>query len=551
LGRKKKIQKTQENKKGQEKEKPLKDIFGYKRRYLVSFDIGKIPSTEVDILVIGSGVAALRAAIEASKYASVLVLTKHKKDDTNSSRAQGGIASALIKPDSPDLHIKDTLTVGNGLCDQEIVKMVINDGLDCVRELIDWGIKFDKIGSDFSLAREGGHSLPRILHKGDQTGFEIEKTLLKAVKNNKRIKILENVFVLDILENQNICYGAIVYKNGSLESIISQKIILATGGLGQVFRETTNPEVATGDGIAMAYRAGAKLQDMEFIQFHPTTLYIAGAPRVLVSEVVRGAGGKLVNKDGVPFMKDYHKMGDLAPRDIVSRALISEMRKRKTTEVYLDLSSVSDVKRNFPGLWNVCGQFGINIAKNRIPVRPSAHYMIGGIKIDKDGKTSLEGLYACGEVSGSSFHGANRLGSNSLLECLVFGKRAGRNAGEAVSSKRRDRIKSIKSGEKTFESFYFDIDDMENSLRSLMWWNVGIERSAGDLKTTLDKLRFWSYYVLPQVFTEPKGWELQNMLQVSMFITYSALLREESRGVHYRVDFPYTDDANWKKHIII
>jgi L-aspartate oxidase len=331
--------------------------------------------------------------------------------------------------------------------------------------------------------------------------------------------------------------------------------VLATGGLGRIYRETTNPEVATGDGLAMAYRAGAVVADMEFIQFHPTTLYIAGATRHLISETVRGEGGRLIDKSGRAFMQDYHPMGDLAPRDVVSRAIIAHMRATGATHVFLDLTHFGkDVRKRFPGIAKACAQFDIDIAKDKIPVRPSAHYMIGGARVDAVGRTSLPNLYACGEVSSTGLHGANRLGSNSLLEGLVYGKLAGRQIAKDLSAEgaaERETPERIHSDVARSTRGQLHVPDVRDSLRSIMWRNVGIVRVKDDLEEAGALIEFWQSYVLDKVFDQPTAWELQNMLTLGRLMAHAATLRTETRGVHYRSDYPDRDDAAWQKHVLM
>lgn len=532
-------------------------------RYLISFDSSKLPTIYTDILVVGNGIAGLRAAIEASKYGRVMVLAKDTLLECNTSYAQGGIASHLDDYNLVKTHIKDTLESGQGLNDPQIVQFIIKRGIENIRELIKWGVQFDKHGNKFDLAREGGHQLPRILHAGgDKTGKELLRVLLDKARQQTNIEIRDKVFVVDLLTTQsNSCDGVLAYQSTDKNPIVIQarKIILATGGIGQIYRETTNPVVATGDGIAMAYRAGAVLQDMEFVQFHPTSLYVAGAVRALISEAVRGAGGILVDKNGKRFMVDYHPMAELAPRDVVSRSIINQMRLTNDTSVYLDITHLpvrtvhpggggQKVKERFPGIYQLCQNFGINIAHDLIPVRPSAHYMIGGIRIRPDGATYLNNLFAAGECASSNFHGANRLGSNSLLESLVMGAICGLTAGRQLTTKSLKRL-NIKN-ERTSDSFLgIDVEDARNSLKSLMWRFVGIERSEMSLKEALKKIEFWNSYILTKEFTNSAGWELQNMLTLAVLISRAALKRTESRGAHYRLDFPQTDDKHWKKHI--
>jgi L-aspartate oxidase len=522
-------------------------------RYLLPFRLRNLPQLKTDVLIIGSGSAGLRAAIEAARGAEVIIVTKRKRTDANSFYAQGGIAAAISREDTLESHIHDTVQTGWGLAERDVVSMVVKEGLGCIQELIRWGARFDRYGQGFDLAREGGHGFPRILHKGDETGAELEATLLKVIDRLSNVRLLEETFVIDLITHNNISLGALVCSPfGDIKIILAKRTILASGGTGQLYRETTNAPVSTGDGIAMAARAGAHIEDIEFIQFHPTTLYIAGASRALISESVRGEGARLVDKTGNTFMRNYHPMGDLAPRDIVSRAILHQMRLTDDTQVYLDLTHLSAkrVRSCFPTLWDLCNRFGLNISRDLIPVRPSAHYMIGGVKIDEFGRTSVRNLYACGEVAASSFHGANRLASNSLLECLVFGKRSGLHAIQRLP-KRWGPPKRLRPYSTPTSRMEIDIDDMRNSIKSLLWRHVGIERGKEGLEATLKKLGYWAGYTLERMFDTIPGWELQNMIIVGGMIAYAALQRQESRGVHYRSDSPYPRDPYWKRHIVL
>ncbi|MCK5213801.1 MAG: L-aspartate oxidase [Candidatus Omnitrophica bacterium] len=522
--------------------------------YLTSFNIKKISSIQTDILIVGSGVAGLCAAIEAAKYTKVLIITKDKLQDGNTEQAQGGIAVVLSREDSFKGHAEDTLRVGSGLCNEEAVRILVDEGPSRVQELIQWGANFDKEGENFSFTQEAGHNMRRIIHaKGDATGAEVERTLILKVKGNKNIKILEHTFAIDLLHKDRICFGAVVYneKEGK-KAIYAQKTILATGGIGQIYRETTNSIVATGCGLALAFRAGAKLMDMEFVQFHPTTLYIAGAARILISETIRGEGGMLKNKYGERFMGKYHEDGELAPRDVVSRAILREMKKSNDTHVYLDITHLNSrfLENRFPGIMEVCFSLGIDIKKDLIPVRPTAHYMIGGIKTAMNGGTNVENLYACGETACSGLHGANRLASNSLLEGLVFGFSTGFSAGKSIRS--GGRIKNIPEISSTMDygnskDLDLDKEDIKNSLKSLMSRYLGIERDGKALLEAQEKIDSWSSYVMKKEFFHPKAWELQNMLQIAKLMQKAALIRRESRGVHYRKDFPKRNDSEWQE----
>ena len=526
------------------------------KRYLISFDSHTTPHVFTDVLVIGSGVAGLSAAIQAAKHDSVLVVTKDKLDENNTTYAQGGIAVVLSDKDSIIKHIKDTIDAGQGLCDQAVVKKIVSEGPKRVQELIDWGAMFDRENNHLVFTQEGGHRFPRIIRaQGDSTGKEVEHTLIRISKANKNITAFEHTFVIDLITKNGVCHGAVAWhaKKGYI-LIWATRTILATGGCGQIYRETTNPAVATGDGLAMAYRAGATLQDMEFVQFHPTTLYIAGAVRFLITETVRGEGGILRNKKGERFMPKYHPQAELAPRDAVSQSILQEMQKTDHTHVYLDIRHIQKKRlySRFPKIREICASFGIDIAKDLIPVRPSAHYMIGGVKVNRFSMTTIKRLYACGEVSCTGMHGANRLGSNSLLEGLVTGYAAGTDACKSIQKAKRELLPyTIRESAGSSKISWLDLNDIGNSLKSLMWRDAGIERDERHLLEAEEMIEMWCSYVMDKEFSHPVGWELQNMLIVSRLIVTSARKRKESRGVHHRTDYPKTDNTHWKKHIVI
>lgn len=520
-------------------------------RYLTGFSSFDVAQRLTDVLVIGSGGAGLRAALEAARYGRTLIVTKDAVEETNTQLAQGGIAVPLSGEDSVREHVADTLRVGQGIADEEVVRTIISEAHVLLDDLIERGARFDLKGDAFALAREGGHSRPRILRaNGDSTGREIERVLVESVLGHPNIRVLEHTFMIDLVTEGSVCSGAVIYDQANDKQIVwAKQTILATGGTGQVYRETTNPEIATGDGLAAAYRAGAELIDLEFLQFHPTTLYIAGAIRALISEAVRGEGAYLIDDGGERFMEKYHKDAELAPRDIVSRAIVEEMKQSGATRVHLALRHLDaqKVHERFPGLTQLCAMFDLDLARDLIPVRPSAHYMIGGVRTDLNGRTSVGNLLACGEVACTGLHGANRLASNSLPEVLVMGRRAGQAAGSALESVGPVGPKPVENVPSPNEHRIL-LRDMEDSLRALMWRNVGIERDASGLSEACGLLDFWCRYVLDRDFDSPEGWRLQNMLQVGRLITACALRRKESRGVHYRTDFPKRDDKKWKRH---
>jgi L-aspartate oxidase len=531
-------------------------------RYLIDVDSTSTNQLFTDCLVIGAGAAGLRAAIEAAERLRVIVVCKDKIEDSNTWNAQGGIASVLDAADTFESHIADTLKTGCGICEPEVVDLVVRRGPELVKQLLNWGAEFDRKGSHLDITREGGHSRARIAHAhGDETGRIIAQSLIAEARKNPNIRIIENFYAIDLLTNgDNKCVGLIgCGGRGGPQIIWAPNTILATGGAGRLYRETTNPEVATGDGVAMAYRAGAVLRDLEFVQFHPTTLYIAGASRALITETLRGEGAILLDNKGRRFMKDYHESAELAPRDVVSRAILSQMRKTQATHVYLDVRHLDKefFAKRFPLINELLNSFDIDIARDLIPVRPSAHYMVGGVKTDTSARTSIDNLYACGEVASTGLHGANRLGSNSLLEGLVFGKIAGQCVlestktdpqGAGAAQMKHPLIKyEIPHSNRT----RLDAEDVRNSLRALMWRNVGITRMATPLAEAQEIIKFWQRYVMDKAFEAPPGWECQNMLTVSLLIAQAARQRRESRGTHFRRDFPHTDDDNFKKHIEI
>ncbi len=523
------------------------------RRYLTGVDTTTTQQVFTDFLVIGAGIAGLRAAIEASQHGNVMLVCKGTFSDSNTWNAQGGIAVVLAGEDSFESHIADTLATGCGLCDREVVERVVKEAPALIAELDRWGASFDRVEGHIDITREGGHSHPRIIHAhGDSTGRGIAEALLNRVRQTPTIHVMENFFTIDLLTDADtVCLGAMGLKSsGSLLIIWAGATILATGGAGRLYRETTNPECATGDGLAMAYRAGAVLRDMEFMQFHPTTLYVAGASRALITETLRGEGAILRDASGVPFMKEYHPAAELAPRDVVSRAILDRMLKTKTTHVYLDIRHFDKAhfRRRFPLISELCESFDIDVSTDMIPVRPSAHYMIGGVKTDLHAATTVGGLFACGEVASTGLHGANRLGSNSLLEGLVFGKLAGQSAAGWVKDGHRARHHRIEIEIPVSDRSRLDAEDVRNSLRALMWRNVGIVRQAQPLIEAQEIIRFWQRYVMDKVFTTPFGWECQNMLTTALLMAQMGERRQESRGVHYRQDFPDRNDAEFARH---
>ncbi|MCL2709849.1 MAG: L-aspartate oxidase [Planctomycetaceae bacterium] len=561
-------------------------------RYLIPFHPKRHPHFFTDILVIGGGLAGLRTALAVDPQFQVLLICKDGLENSNSMHAQGGIAAVWDANDSMTAHIEDTLTAGGNLCERNVVEHVVRQGPEEIRKLIEFGTQFDKKpDGEILLGREGGHRSDRVLHAGgDATGRELIRSLIAEVQRRPNIRVWEHTFALDLLTREadmvgvdmvgsrppggcvgdsrldgvwstarcrpavgNLpvrCCGAIVYwgKQDEKELIWAKQTVLATGGIGQVYRETTNPKVATGDGVAMAYRAGAVIQDMEFVQFHPTVLYIAGSSRSLITEAMRGEGALLIDRKGHRFMPDYDDRAELAPRDIVSRSIVRQMEKTDSTNVFLDLTHkpADWLYKRFPGIAATCQQFGIDIAKDRIPVRPGAHYSMGGVAVDINGQSSLPGLWAVGEVSRTGLHGANRLASNSLLEVVVFAESAGRLASEVARSMPEDyRVIPIENRPLTptdssqmmlTAAALFDIHDLRDALKSLLWRKAGVVRTEEGLRSALENAKQWSSYVFSRQFQATEGWELQNMLTVARLVLEAALNRRETCGAHTRCD---------------
>ena len=523
-------------------------------RYLVPFHPKHVPHFFTDVLIVGSGLAGLRAALAVDPRLSVVVATKQAAEQSNSYQAQGGIASVLDPNDRFEDHVADTLDAGGSLCDADVVERVVREGPLRIGELIDWGTQFDQAGDRLALAREGGHGHDRVVHAlGDATGKAVIRVMVDRVEQSANIDVWENTFTLDLLTLDGVCRGALVWNAEHGKTMVwAKQTIVASGGAGQLYRETTNPEVATGDGMALAYRAGAELRDMEFMQFHPTVLYIAGGSRSLISEAVRGEGAWLVDCRGRRFMTDYDPRGELAPRNVVCLAIVSQMEKTRHPNVYLDLNHLdpANLLSRFPGIAAVCAEFNLDITRDRIPVRPAAHYMMGGITVDREGRTTLPGLWAAGEVIASGLHGANRLASNSLLEAMVYGAHAGQGASQAAAALRDDFAAAMVENPRldaTTEPL--KLADIRNSLQSLMWRKMGVRRDAEGLEESRASIDHWSRYVLPRQFADPDGWELQNMLCVARLMIEAAIDRKETRGAHVRIDFPRIDDAQWKRHI--
>jgi L-aspartate oxidase len=510
---------------------------------------------EVDVLVIGSGIAGLSYALKASRYGRVALVTKKSDTESNTNYAQGGIASVTGEDDSYDLHIRDTLVAGAWLCHEDAVEILVKEGPDRIRELIDLGVRFTKEKTAngkvvLALGREGGHSRRRILHAADLTGREIERALVAQLKSKFNVRLFEHNIAIDLIVDEEngkkVCRGAHVLdeETGDVTTVYAKVVMLATGGSGQVYLHTTNPEIATADGVAMAYRAGADIGNMEFIQFHPTTLHHPKASSFLISEAVRGEGGILRLKDGSTFMENYHEMNCLAPRDIVARAIDAELKKSGDECVYLDVTHLDaeKLKKRFPNIYQKCLSVGIDITREWIPIVPAAHYSCGGVLVDVHARTSIDRLYACGEVACTGVHGANRLASNSLLEAVVYTHRAAADTG-----------KVLKTSADPVDCPQFDltchkeqvsnelVNELTNSLRTIMWKYVGIVRTNERLQKALDqvreiKARVEGMYASGRL-TAPLI-ELRNIAEAGEIIIRSSLARKESRGLNYNLDYP-------------
>ena len=530
---------------------------------------------DYDFLIIGSGIAGLSLALELSKVGKVAVLTKKKESDSNTNYAQGGIAAVTSADDSFESHIQDTLRVGHGLSKREVVEKIIRSGPENIRWLTELGIGFSLRKSpganseDFDLGKEGGHSRSRVLHIADYTGREIEHHLLMAIRNNSNITVFENHIAIDLLlgihtipptvegNDIRVCYGVYVLDSlgGKVKIFRAHKTILASGGAGRVYYHTTNPDIATGDGIAMAYRAGAKILNMEFVQFHPTSLYTAEDRTFLISESVRGEGGRLLTIDGERFMKRYHpEMMELAPRDVVARAIDAELKRTGDKFVYLDIRHLGSnyIQSRFPNIYQNCLKFGVDITSEPIPVVPAAHYFCGGVGINLNGETDIKNLFACGETSCSGMHGANRLASNSLLEAVSIA----RNTAEFIKRNYNNRGKELPEIRQWIDEGVFDhqewvmISHDEWTIRRLMSDYVGIVRSNKRLKRAEERVAILARDIeefYQQNPVRPDVIELRNLSTVAMLVIKSAMTRLESRGLHYMTDYPETDDVNFKK----
>jgi len=508
-----------------------------------------------DFVVVGSGVAGLRAAITLAEHGRVLCLAKRELSESNTQYAQGGIAVVLSDEDEISLHYQDTLSAGDGLCDPAATHILVEEGPARIEELIKWGTEFDRQGTRLAFTREGAHSRNRVLHaQGDSTGREIGRALYHRAVAFKTLTFREFGFTTDILlEGGRVTGVRLLHEDGAGEEIRAAAVMLATGGLGEVYANTTNPSVATGDGVAMAFRAGAEIGDMEFVQFHPTALYLRGAPRFLLSEALRGEGAILRNSNLQRFMPKYHEMAELAPRDVVARAIAHELEvcPLKEPVVYLDLTHLKAEKiiKRFPRIYSTCLKYNVDITEELVPIRPAAHYAMGGIRTDLEGQTSLPGLYAAGEAACTGVHGANRLASNSLLEGLVYGARAAEcMAGELSVAAGSPAVALAQNGAVA------SLPDCEAGkliaeVQQLMWRDVGVVRDGSRLTAAVHRLEEMRTTLPPA--GSRRGWEATNILETATLIARAALARRESRGAHYRTDFPFRDDEHFLKHSVI
>jgi L-aspartate oxidase len=521
-----------------------------------------LTTDRTDFLIIGSGIAGLRAAIGLADPGRVTILTKAEPTESNTGYAQGGIAAAIGDDDSPALHAADTVRAGDGLCDEAAVAVLVEEGVSYVRELLEWGTQFDR-GPDGqpALGREAAHSVRRVLHAGDATGREIGRILRQRVCSLPSVTTINHALVIELIVERGVVLGVRYFDQANAKhEVAAQATLLATGGAGQVFRETTNPPVATGDGVALAFHAGARVADLEFVQFHPTALNRTDAPRFLISEALRGEGARLVNEQGEPFMSRHHPDADLAPRDVVARSIAREVEQTGGA-VFLTLTHLnpSFVHARFPTITEMCRRLGLDLARDPIPVGPAAHYMMGGVETDEWGRTSLAGLFAAGEVACTGVHGANRLASNSLLEGLVFGARAASAMQQSPMAARlkpdRHEASSLASPPRCDQASNSQSDAAMTTaaVRELMWRSAGLFRTRQGLDEAVRRLE--RAYLAEQARmrqTPPDGesWRHFNLVTVAKLIASAALRREESRGAHFREDFPARDDRSWKFHVV-
>ncbi len=523
------------------------------QRYLLNKKFSEIQKVNYDVVIIGSGIAGVYTALEISDDISVLIITKDTIDISNSVLAQGGIAVSLDKEDSPTLHYNDTLFAGAGLCKSDSVWVLVNEAAENIGKLCKYGVNFDrKSKEELALTREAAHSKNRIIHAGDTTGKEVCDKLISVVKDRKNVTIGERIFAIDLITEDNITKGVLAYDEPGKKYIIysTHTVICAAGGFGRLYKNTTNPEIATGDGVCLAYRAGANLADMEFVQFHPTVLHHPEDKHFLISEAVRGEGAVLRNQKGERFMSEYHDLLELAPRDVVARAIFAEMQKENAENEFLDITFKDKeyLINRFPNIYKTCSGYGIDISKDYIPVAPAEHYCMGGIQTDVWGSTNIEGFYACGEAACTGIHGANRLASNSLLEGLVFGEKIAQKINSSKMKRRNIEITDVYLPEYE-EAFNGEVLKIKEEIREIMTVYVGIIRNKEGLDTARTKIDDYKNIIYRKEPVLPTHFEIFNMLQLAEIIIKNSLLREESRGGHYRSDFKTTNEK-WKKRII-
>lgn len=522
-----------------------------------------------DFLVIGSGIAGLSFALRAAQHGTVALVTKREITESATNYAQGGIASVFSQEDTFEAHVEDTLVAGAGICHEDVVRMVVEEGPRVIHSLIDWGVHFTTSGDSYDLTREGGHSQRRILHADDVTGREIERALVAAARANENITIYEHHIAIDLITEQKVmrkrvtpnrCLGAHVLDiaSGRVKTFTAKITLLASGGAGKVYLYTCNPDVATGDGVAMAYRAGASIANMEFMQFHPTTLFHPHAKSFLISEAVRGEGAILRRRDGTAFMEKYHKLKDLAPRDIVARAIDNEMKIYGDDCVYLDITHKEPdyVRNRFPNIYQTCLEYGLDMTKEGLPVVPAAHYLCGGVAVDANAETDIQHLYAIGEVAFTGLHGANRLASNSLLEAAVYAGRAYKHSVELLKSTTFEfpEIPEWDAGTATNSDETVVVSQNWDEIRRFMWNYVGIVRTNKRLERAMRRIKliqeeiedyYWNFTITSDLI------ELRNISTVAELIVLCAQQRKESRGLHYTIDYPERDDIHWKKDTFV
>jgi len=528
-----------------------------KYRYLIDFDTNNMEKEFFDVLIIGSGIAGVYTSLELDQKYKIGILTKEEMDISNSVLAQGGIAVSLDKNDSPDAHLKDTLYAGAGLCDENSVRVLVDEAAMNITKICDFGVEFDKKekdGSELALSREAAHSTNRIIHAGDSTGKEVCDKLINSASLRSNISFVERTWVVDLLVSDDTCYGVLALdeKTGKIKAYYAGIVVCASGGFGQLYHHTTNPEVSTGDGAAFSYRAGGELMDIEFVQFHPTVLYHKDNHSFLISEAVRGEGGILRNHKGERFMPKYHELAELAPRDVVSRCIFKEMQINGDDFEYVDTTHMGKeyLENRFPMIYSTLLEYGIDMSKDLIPIAPAEHYCMGGIKTDIFGETKIKRFFACGESACTGIHGANRLASNSLLEGLVFGRRIGLKAKQILDGYKAEPVHFTYKSNRTAEVKADITNAAIEKLRNLMTLKVGIVRNGDDLKAALKEVRELKEKIIDKKNVSGDDFTLQNDTMLAEMIIESAIEREESRGAHYRSDFPETDDINWKKNII-